>query len=77
MYSSNSNSNSSESSYDPRVTSFHTLSDPPPSYEFDNIAYNKDHMTHDLLQSDNKGISNKYRKTSQLTQRLNCKDNEE
>jgi len=33
----NSNSNSSESSYDLRVTSFFSLSDPPPSYEFDNI----------------------------------------
>ena len=42
MYS-NSNSNSSESSYDPRVTIFFSLSDPPPSYEFDNIAINISH----------------------------------
>ena len=41
MYSSNSNSNSFESSYDPWVTSFHTFSDPLPSYEFNNnIGYN-------------------------------------
>ena len=38
MYS-NSNSNSFELSYDLRVTSFFYLSDPPPSYEFDNIDY--------------------------------------
>ena len=34
---SNSNSNSSESSYDLRVTSFFYPSDPPLNYEFDNI----------------------------------------
>ena len=38
IYNSNSNSNSSESSYDPQVTNFQTLSDPPLSYEFDNIG---------------------------------------
>ena len=38
MYSSNLNSNSSELSYDPRVTSFQTPFDPPSSYEFDNIV---------------------------------------
>jgi len=37
MYS-NSDSNFSESSYDPRVTSFFFLSDPPTSYDFNNIA---------------------------------------
>jgi len=37
MYS-NSDSNSSESSYDPRVTIFISLSDLPTSYDFNNIA---------------------------------------
>jgi len=37
MYSSNSSNNSFESSYDPRVASFHSLSDPLPIYEFHNI----------------------------------------
>jgi len=50
MYSNNSSSNCSKSSYDPQVTSFHSLFDPFPSYEFHNIVSKLEFLFCELFQ---------------------------
>jgi len=62
MYSnsdSNLNSNSSESSYDPRVTIFFTLSDLPTSYDFNNITLYIHYVLRLLIWSSYNNVANK------------------